>query len=77
MPTTSANKITDLEELLQIMWMLKVCSVLNWEQMWAEYISPHHPEEDCAACKVEMEKQLGYPLLHFGDEADENGGYRG
>jgi hypothetical protein len=68
---SSAKRIAKVEELLQIMWCLSICSFLSWKQLWAEYISPAYPEEDCLRKKKEMEDFLGYPQLHFGEEGDD------
>ena len=57
-----------------ILWTLAVSTFINWEQLWAEYISSVHPEKACAIWKEVMENTLGYPQLHFGDEEDEEEG---
>ena len=72
---TSIGKINDFQEVLCIMWTLATSSYLNWEQLWAEYIRPLHPKEDCVQRKLEMETTLGYP--NIGEEDKEENTHKG
>jgi hypothetical protein len=69
---TSVRNLTNFEEVMKVMWTLKNCSFLNWEQLWLEYVHPSHPEENCKQWKEQMENQLGYPILHADDGDEES-----
>ena len=69
---TSVGNLTNFEKVIKVMWTLKICSLLNWKQLWLEYIHPSYPEENCKQLKEQMENQLGYPILYADDDNEES-----